>query len=217
MDEFKNEKNSFGDESAELQEEIKYAESFVLNEDINEDSPAKKTWLKELCEWSQAIAFAVVLALIINQFLFAIVQVEGHSMDPTLGHKERLIVSKLFYKPEEKDIVIVKSSALKKYIVKRVIALPGQVIDLDSKTGDVTVDGEILDEPYIKEKLKSTGRAQNYPFTVPENTVFVMGDNRNNSQDSRSIGVIPFDELVGKAVFRIMPFDRFGGLYKDLD
>ncbi len=176
-------------------------------------------WLRELYEWTQAIAFAIVLALLINQFLFAIVQVEGSSMVPTLHDKERLIVTKLFYKPKQKDIVIVKSSVLGKHIVKRVIALPGQEVNIDAETGDVYVDGVLQNEPYIKDKISPSrvGTKYNYPFVVPENTVFVMGDNRNNSQDSRSIGVIPYKEIVGKAAFRIMPFRKFGGLYHNVE
>lgn len=215
MDEFKNE-NTNNEETEDIKEEIKYAKAFVVSEEKKKICGAP-SWLKEVYEWTQSIAFAVILALLINQFLFSIVQVEGHSMDPTLDHKQRLVVSKLFYKPEAKDIVIVKSSALNKYIVKRIIALPGQVIDLNAKTGDVTIDGNVIYEPYIKEKLRSVGSSYDYPFTVPEDTVFVMGDNRNNSQDSRSIGVVPFDELVGKAVLRILPISDFGGLYGNLE
>lgn len=178
----------------------------------------KSNWLKELYEWTQAIAVAVVLALLINQFLFAIVQVEGSSMVPTLHDKERLVVTKLLYKPKQHDIVIIKSDVLKKHIVKRVIALPGQEVNIDSKTGDVYVDGVLQEEPYIKEKINPAriGTKYAYPFVIPEDTVFVMGDNRNNSQDSRSIGVIPYSEIVGKASLRIMPFHKFGGLYHEL-
>ncbi len=178
----------------------------------------KSAWLKELYEWTQAIAIAIVVALIINQFFFAIVQVEGDSMLPTLVNKQRLVITKFLYKPEQHDIVIVKSEALGKHIVKRVIAVPGQEIDIDPQTGDVYVDGVMLDEPYIKDKIHPlrVGSKYNYPFVVPEDTVFVMGDNRNNSQDSRSIGVVKFDEIVGKASLRILPLDKFGGLYNDL-
>lgn len=200
-----------------------FGDNFIKAEALGADEVAdglQKSggWLKEFYEWTQAIALAVVLALFINQFLFAIVQVEGSSMVPTLHDKERLIVTKLFYKPQPKDIVIIKSSVLKKHIVKRVIALPGQVVDINSATGDVYVDGVLQDEPYIKEKISSArvGTKYQYPYTVPENTVFVMGDNRNNSQDSRSIGVIPYKEIVGKASFRIMPFNKIGGLYHNL-
>ncbi len=168
--------------------------------------------LREVYEWVQAIAIAIVLALLINHFLFSIVQVDGSSMEPTLEHGQRLIVSKLLYEPQNGDIVIIKSSRLKKFIVKRVIAVEGQTVDLDPRTGDVTVDGEVLEEPYIKEKLRSAGSVLSFPLTVAEDTVFVMGDNRNNSLDSRAIGLIPRREVVGKAVFRIWPLSAFGGL-----
>lgn len=171
-------------------------------------------WIREVYEWVQAIAIAVVLALVINQFLFSIAQVEGGSMVPTLHGGERLIVSKLFYQPQNGDIVIVKSRGLKKFIVKRVIAVGGQTVDMDARTGDVTVDGKVLNEPYIAEKLHSTGQ-QTYPLKIEDDSIFVMGDNRNNSTDSRSsiVGQVPKSDVVGKAVFRIWPFNKLGGLY----
>jgi signal peptidase I len=198
----------------------------VIDDEENEailidDSKLKKKnnrFLIELYEWVQSIAVALVVALIINQFLFAIVRVDGASMQPTLLDSERLIITKLFYKPEPNDIVIVKSDVLKKHIVKRVIATEGQEIYIDAKTGDVYVDNVLLDEPFIKEKINPlrVGTKYDYPLVVPEGTVFVMGDNRNNSQDSRSIGVIPLNEIVGKASLRILPLDKFGGLYDDV-
>ncbi len=220
QDSFYKNEESPADTDEDLTEE-EYIKAQAYSDEIAQaasEGATKINWLKELFEWTQAIAVAVVLALLINQFLFAIVQVEGSSMVPTLHDKERLIVTKLFYKPKQHDIVIIKSSVLKKHIVKRVIALPGQEINIDSQTGDVYVDGVLQDEPYIKEKINPSriGTKYHYPFVVPEDTVFVMGDNRNNSQDSRSIGVIPYSEIVGKAAFRIMPFNKFGGLYQNL-
>ncbi len=173
-------------------------------------------FLREVYEWSQSIALAVVLALLLNQFVFAMVQVEGSSMMPTLETKERLVVTKLFYQPKAKDIVVVKSHALGKFIIKRVIAVPGDEIDLRAETGDVLVNGDVLDEPYILEKMRSIGTLYDYPITVPENYVFVMGDNRNNSQDSRNLGLIPFEDVVGRASLRVTPFSKFGTLYKEL-
>lgn len=208
------------DENENTADEISEEYMTFEVENYAEEKPAAKKmgWLKELYEWTQAIAIAIVVALIINQFLFAIVQVEGDSMLPTLVNKQRLIVTKFLYKPEQHDIVIVKSEALGKHIVKRVIAVPGQKIDINAATGDVYVDGVALNEPYIKEKINPmrVGTKYDYPIVVPEDTVFVMGDNRNNSQDSRSIGVVKFDEIVGKASFRILPLDKFGGLYNDV-
>lgn len=199
-------------------EEYERAEAATLEETAAARAEAGATavnWWKEIYEWVQAIAIAVVLALIINQFLFSIVQVDGTSMVPTLHDGERLIVTKLFYQPKNHDIVIIKSSQLKKHIVKRVIAVSGQTVDIDPRTGDVTVDGEVLDEPYIKEKLHSAGNALQFPLTVDEDSIFVMGDNRNNSTDSRMIGLIPKSEVVGKASLRIWPLSKFGGLYEE--
>ena len=187
-------------------------------ETIRESVEGKKPFdfLRELYEWSQSIAVAMVLALIVNQFIFAMVQVEGGSMLPTLESKERLVVTKLFYKPEAGDIVVVKSHALGKHIIKRVIAVPGDEIELQLETGNVIVNGEVLEEPYIFEKMRYIGSAYNYPIKVPEGYVFVMGDNRNNSQDSRNLGVIAFEDVVGRASLRVTPFSKFGTLYKDL-
>ncbi len=184
---------------------------------IIEQENQKESWRKELYEWVQAIAVAVVLALIINQFVFAMVQVSGSSMVPTLHDKERLVITKLFYTPKAKDIVVVKSHALGKHIIKRVIAVPGDTIDINPETGDVFVNGELQNEPYIKEKLRSAGQALSYPLEVPEGYVFVMGDNRNNSQDSRSLGLIAYEDVVGRAALRITPFSSFGTLYKDIE
>ncbi len=188
-----------------------------VRENVESEPPKKNNWFKELYEWAQAIAVAMVLALLINQFLFALVQVEGSSMLPTLQSKERLVVTKLFYKPKEKDIVVVKSRELGKFIIKRVIAVPGDVLDIRPETGNVIVNGEVLDEPYILEKLRSGGSANAYPLTVPEGYVFVMGDNRNNSQDSRNLGLVAYEDVVGRASLRIAPFSRFGGLYENLE
>ena len=209
---------------AEEIEETHSEPEFFTAQDFNDsirgglaEEPEKGNWLRELYEWVQAIAVAVVLALVINQFVFAMVQVEGGSMLPTLESKERLVVTKLFYQPKAKDIVVIKSHVLGKHIIKRIIALPGDTIDLHPETGDVLVNGQLLDEPYIKEKLHSAGTVYNYPIEIPEGYVFVMGDNRNNSQDSRMLGLVAFEDIVGRASLRITPFSKFGTLYKDLN
>lgn len=191
--------------------------SQIGNEERKEEKVKTNVFLKEIYEWTQAIAIAVVFALIINQFIFAIVQVNGSSMVPTLENAERLVVRKFFYKPDNKDIVIVKSEAMGKYLVKRVIATEGQVIDIVEETGDVYVDGVIQNETYIAEKLIDAGSANEFPLTIPEDCVFVMGDNRNNSLDSRALGVVKNSDIVGKASFRIWPFDSIGGLYKNVE
>lgn len=186
-------------------------------DNYSEKKKISKNFIKELYEWTQAIAIAVVIALFINHFVFSIVEVQGDSMRPTLHQSERLFVFKTFYQPKNKDIVIVKSEQLGKYIVKRVIAVGGQTIDIDKETGAVYVDGELQDEPYINEDTNYyVGNIEAYPLTIPDDCVFVMGDNRGNSMDSRALGFIENDDIMGKAVFRIWPFNNFGGLYSDL-
>lgn len=211
---------SFDVENADASARDTHAPAEIFDVSLQEELIEKKekpNWLRELYEWVQAIAVAVVLALIINQFIFAMVQVEGSSMLPTLESKERLVVTKLFYTPKAGDIVVVKSHALGKHIIKRVIAVPGDVLDINGETGDVTVNGTVLSEPYILEKLRSAGNANVYPLQVPENHVFVMGDNRNNSQDSRTLGLVAYEDVVGRASLRVTPFSRFGTLYDNLE
>lgn len=101
----------------------------------------------------------------------------------------------------------------RKYYVKRVIALPGQTVDI--KDGKVLVDGKVLDEYYYKGKTSPTDPAISYPVTVEDDTVFVMGDNRNNSTDSRasSLGLVPYNAVIGKAQFRFFPFNSIGSVY----
>ena len=135
-------------------------------------------------------------------------------MLPTLVDKDRLIVSYLFYTPKNGDIVIVNNDnpALEKVIVKRVIATEGQTVDIDFDNGEVKVDGKVLQEDYINNLTLLDEGGHSYPVTVPENCVFVMGDNRQNSLDSRDsrVGFVPEDEILGKVSLRIFPFSRFG-------
>ncbi|MBE7040933.1 MAG: signal peptidase I [Ruminococcaceae bacterium] len=200
-------------------EEKTYTDAEIFETSVREEVATEKkstNVLKEIFEWAQSIAIAMVLALIINQFFFAMVQVEGSSMLPTLESKERLVITKLFYTPKVKDIVVVKSEELQKYIIKRVIAVPGDVVDYDAQTHQITINGAAIDEPYILEDAYVGGTIA-YPVTVPEGHVFVMGDNRNNSNDSRNLGMISYDDVVGRAALRITPFSKFGGLYDNLE
>lgn len=197
---------------------------------------------KEILDWVVAIAFAVIVALVVKNFVFTLVNVKGASMEPSLHDGDRLFVNRLFYTPEKGDVVIfepeVEKEAIErtegdrgilqshKYYVKRVIATEGDTIYIDFKTGDVYVNDEKIDEPYIKEKTHNEGSyireleakglySKDSPITVPMGYIFAMGDNRNNSKDSRELGPIPKDEIMGGAVFRFWPFGSIGGLHKD--
>lgn len=181
------------------------------NEDYNKFKE-KKSVGNEILEWLESIAISIFIVILVFTFVFRIVIVDGSSMFPTLEDGQRLVISHLFYTPKQGDIVVVNSKGLNKTIIKRVIATEGQTVDINFDKHTVTVDGKTLDEPYINEPTIRNDGGNNYPLVVPKNTIFVMGDNRNNSTDSRNslVGFIPIDDVLGKAVFRIYPFDRFG-------
>lgn len=198
-------------ETEQKEQQDNYVEAEAIEAPVKQDK--KSGVLYEIYDWTKSIAIAMVVALILNQFVFAMVQVEGGSMLPTLESKERLVVTKLFYEPKAGDIVVVKSHTLGKFIIKRVIAVSGDTVELRAEGGDVLVNGEILAEPYIKEKMLNIGSVFDYPTTVPEGYVFVLGDNRNNSLDSRELGMVAKEDVVGRAAIRITPFSKFGSIY----
>ena len=169
-----------------------------------------KSIQREILEWVLAIVIAVILALIIRETLFTVVKVDGASMQNTLQHNDRLIVWRLGYEPKAGDIIVLQQEGKDPYI-KRVIATEGQEVNIDFVTHEVSVDGVVLDEPYIKEPTSRRGDVT-FPVVVPDDCVFVMGDNRNNSMDSRvsSVGMVENDDVMGKAVLRIFPFQEFG-------
>lgn len=175
----------------------------------------------ELFELLETLALSLVAVVLVFTFVFRIVGVDGDSMRDTLYHEDRLIVTHLFYEPEVGDIVIItQPNEINKPLVKRIIAKGGQTIDIDTERGEVYVDGETIDEPYIKElTTRIPNPPMTFPYTVPEGMVFVMGDNRNHSTDSRSTDIGPIDEryILGKAIFRIFPLNRFGGLYDNME
>lgn len=193
--------------------------------DMGKAAPVKEeqafSLKREVFEWLETIAFSLVAVVLLFTFVFRIVGVDGDSMKNTLQDKDRLIITHLFYQPKQGDIVIItQPNSVNKPLVKRIIALGGQTVDIDTDRGLVYVDGEVIDEPYILEPtVYMPASSPEFPYTVPEGTVFVMGDNRNNSLDSRNTGVGPIDEryILGKAIFRIFPFDSIGGLYGNMD
>lgn len=161
----------------------------------------------DLCE---IIIIALVVVTLTFTFIFRIVCVEGSSMEYTLMDNDRLIISHLFYQPEQGDIVVLELEDLfDTPIIKRVIATEGQTINI-TDNGEVSVDGEILDEPYIH--AKTNPKDMEFPLTVPEDCVFVMGDNRGNSNDSRNFGCVNEENIMGQAIFRLFPLKSFGSI-----
>lgn len=175
-----------------------------------EEASPKKSLKKEIVEWVQAIVIAVVLALVIRNFIFTVVRVDGQSMEPTLQHNDRLIVWRLGYEAEQGDVVVFNPPGYDDniYWIKRVIAKEGQHVEIDYTSGSVFVDGEKIDEPYLGEPMVDKGYMPITEIDVPEDCVFVLGDNRNNSTDGRVIGPVSEDRLVGKAALRFWPFNK---------
>ena len=177
------------------------------------EAPKTETTMRgEIYDWMQSLVFALIICIIVFVFFFRIVDVAGDSMNPTLIDGDKLVVSDILYTPKQGDIIIFRKDEYKpEALVKRVIATEGQTIDIDFDRGRVYVDGELLDEPYIAELTKNQLDFQG-PQTVPEGCVFVMGDNRNASSDSRKaeIGMVDERLIVGKVLLRVFPLDSIG-------
>ena len=181
-------------------------------EGLHLQNSKKRRLVQSAFEWADALVFAVVIVVLLFTFLFRTIAVEGSSMVPTLLNGDRLIVSHLFYQPQPGDIVvIIRPENDTTAIIKRIIAVEGQTVDIDFDAGSVMVDGQVLEETYINEPTNMK-RDVDFPVTVPEGCVFVMGDNRNHSLDSRdsSIGMVDQRYILGKAVFRFFPFHKIG-------
>lgn len=167
---------------------------------------------RDLLEWYDAIVLAVVLLALLFTFGARVIRVDGESMHPTLENGERLVISSWDTHPQKKDIVIIDShSDYQKPLVKRVIATAGDTVDIDFAAGIVYVNGEAQAEPYTAEPTYVQESAT-FPLTVPQGCLFLMGDNRNHSLDSRSVEVGCVDErdVLGRALLRILPLQKIG-------
>ena len=169
----------------------------------------------DLFYWAEALVFALTFLVLLSVFFVRFSGVDGSSMLPTLVDRDQVLVQIVGYnEPQRGDIVVVYSPHFENEpLVKRVIAKGGDVVDIDPATGMVSVNGEELIEPYINEAIQNIGTTT-YPYEVPEGHVFVMGDNRNHSTDSRvvEVGALPYENIIGKVFFRIFPFTRLGTL-----
>lgn len=180
---------------------------------------------RDILDWVETFAVALCVVVLLFTFVFRVVTVDGQSMENTLHHGERLIISDMFYTPKTGDVII--TSVPEFYgndpLVKRVIATGGQTVDIDFEKWTVTVDGvplatdengEPTYESYVKytdgQDMIKENYSMSYPLTIPEGYVFVMGDNRNDSSDSRNFGVVDERNIIGKVYFRIFPLNKIG-------
>ncbi|WP_170007041.1 signal peptidase I [Bacillus fonticola] len=174
----------------------------------------------EFWEWTKALLVAIALATVIRYFLFAPIVVDGYSMMPTLQDQDRMIMNKFSYQfgePDRFDIIVFNAPEGKDYI-KRVIGLPGDEISYQNDT--LYVNGEAVPEPYLDEMKRPElqgNLTESFTLeelidqkTVPEGYVFVLGDNRRLSKDSRHIGPVPIDEILGKTNVVFWPFEDVG-------
>jgi signal peptidase I len=165
-----------------------------------------RTWRRWLTDAVETLLLAIVLFIVINA-LSARIRVESISMLPTLDPGDFVVVNKIAYwlgEPERGDVIVFRlpRDITQRYI-KRTIGLPGEQVDI--RAGNVYIDGQEINEPYLQVSTTRGGSWQ-----VPEGSIFVLGDNRNNSSDSRIWGVVPLDNIVGKAFFVYWPLQKLG-------
>ncbi len=185
--------------------------------DRNDPSKDRKNskFAKGLFDFIEMLSIVTVAIVMCFSFIFRLNIVQGPSMEDTLYTGQFLIVSDLGYTPKTGDIVVIHDMTAGNYsdpIVKRVIATGGQTVDIDFSTWTLTVDGEVLNETYAKFTDDRTLTADyDFPITVEEGNIFVLGDNRNHSADSRLSVIGQIDErcVVGKVYLRIFPFKEF--------
>ena len=216
-------------ENNEKNQEIKTVseDGFVINEEEGmkvpepEKKAEKESMAKELFEWLDVLVTAVIAVVLIFSIFFRVATIDGPSMMNTLLHGEKVIISGLAYEPKVGDVVVIsrnlensvesqKQSELP--IIKRIIAVGGDTVDIDFERGIVIVNGVELDEPYTR-TLTQRKHDVEFPLVVKEGYVFVLGDNRQDSLDSRSsrIGLIDERYILGRAMIRVFPFNKFGG------
>lgn len=185
----------------------------------------KRTMAHEVIEWLEVLVAAIIAVVVIFTFVFRVATIDGDSMKNTLIDGEKIIISNLNYKAKPGDIVVISrnienttksQTAHNTPIIKRVIATGGQTVNIDFRLGKVYVDGKELKEPYISSPTNNRADVE-FPLYVPEGYIFVMGDNRAESLDSRfsSIGeggLVDERYILGHAVYRIFPFERAGRL-----
>ncbi len=180
---------------------------------------AGRIWERNLYTVLHDFIYILTAITIVFVFFIRIVGVSGPSMQPTLQNGECVVLRSSFlsdkYEPGDIVVATVPSYDASRPIVKRVIAVEGQTVDIDFTTGEVRVDQKLLEEPYLEEPTAANfDDGLEYPVKVPEGCVFLMGDNRNNSTDSRyaPIGCVDTDDILGEVLLRVYPINRIGGI-----
>lgn len=219
------EKSERIDDAAETSaDEGIHAADDASEDDTTDNGEEKPKPFSNAHEWASSFVYAVLVVLALNLFAFRSINVDGESMCNTLQDQDRIIATNFLYTPNYGDIVVVEADKLPnsvtglygEMIIKRVIALEGDTIRFNFELGEVYVNGELLEEDYIAQPthLRLEGWCESgVDYVVPDNCVFVMGDNRNNSRDSRdliSVGFVDKDLIMGRALLRYFPFESAG-------
>lgn len=213
------------EEITEIAEQSAEAASEEETPEENPEQPEeqKTNGFAEALDWVGSLVYAILAVIVLNIFVFRSITVDGDSMNNTLKNQDRVIATNFCYTPQHGDIVVVQADAILNQngtfgepIIKRVIGVEGDVIRFDFDNGIVYRNGEALSEDYIKELTyynRWLDAVSGVDYVVPEGCVYVMGDNRNNSKDSREhdeVGMVDVDLIMGKAILRIYPLDKFG-------
>ena len=207
----------------EYNNEINIENVEALEEKSKGEEKNETTIKAFIFDWLEVLVHAIIAVVICFSFLFRIATIDGPSMENTLHNGERVIISNLFYEPKVGDIVVISRNAENSVytmnesntpIIKRIIATEGQTVDIDFEEGIVYVDGIALEEPYTKTPTNRKWDIE-FPVTVDEGCIFVLGDNRNDSMDSRDsrigeYGMIDTRYILGHAIYRVFPFDKIG-------
>ena len=176
-------------------------------EAAEQSKPRARSVLRDVAE---TLVFTLLIYVLVRTFLFENYRVVGRSMEPSLQNDQYLVIDKLGYRlhePQRGDIVVFRDPRSDgRKLIKRVMGLPGETIEI--RNGQVFVNGQLLDEPYID----SQGRYTQQPTQVPEDQYFVLGDNRNNSSDSHNWGTLPSENVVGKAWISYWPPASWGAI-----
>ena len=170
---------------------------------------------RSILEWFDSVVFALVFLVVLFTFFVRIAAVRGSSMETTLQGGDRILLQQIGYTPHRGDIVVLDDRIdYGMPLVKRIIAMGGDTVDIDFEAGEVFVNGEKLEEPYIKDPTRLY-EGTDFPLTVPEGHVFLMGDNRMGSKDSRhpDIGCIDERDILGRGFFRVFPLQKWGTIH----